>query len=365
LLTPGQLAFLRYVIVEKHNTGVEDFIERMKEYLSRLDKSDKFDNSDKFDKSLELCTSHVGDLVSRIEDIIRCTKEISEEYIIHLLMKEKNIVKSEFDQRLAEKKIGLVEASLQLLSNNDSHGDDHGGDHGIIIRNILLSIFSIQILQCVENIVQDIKHISFYVAKYLLHWLEIPIAKNHQEYVESSRNFYNSFFQEVHRLGKFDEKLLASFSNLRRPDNLGGGYLVYRPNYYLYQIFLLDPDSMMNRNGYIWKMFVLDKVILARDFIQTGLFRSPGKDGGEKDSERRILHTLVSLGGQEVVDLLKLSNAGGEGEEKEEKEKKEKFDEESFKDDLVYYHQLGQEILDLIFSSTNLPIDVCKLVATF
>jgi hypothetical protein len=113
---------------------------------------------------------------------------------------------------------------------------------------------------------------------------------------------------------------------------------------------------------------VLEKFISPREFVMDGKHFGrnelsfsqlihPHNRGRDEKKLVEIIHNLVALGGQEIIDSLRFLIYI--------KEKNLRKFQNLFEYDLLFYKGLKEEILGSIIAATLLPKDIVKIVKTF
>jgi hypothetical protein len=329
LLTAKQLAFLRYnFLIVKHTSLEKVFKEPgSTSSLSFSKPASRYDPDKKYG------------------DIFYCLNQIPERFILDLLFKEKNIDRQRFDQELASRKRGFLDSCLQLFRKEEKLGK--------FVQNIFTFTNQVRVgSKLFDDITSSEENcLKFFVTKYLLDELKVKFKFRAYE----DFNYFDSddfLFSELFRLHiNIDNNFVQSF---HRVDNKESD--LYRR---LFLQFVKNPNGMTNRNHYLWKILVLDKIIFPHEFLHLcyeSFQRYTNYESGdiERANLLKIINNLVALGGQRVIDkFYGFDNYCGE------------FKKYNFTEELNYHYRLTVEISNLILTPTNLPRDVCKLVATF
>jgi hypothetical protein len=295
-------------------------------------------------------------LLQKLKEIIFLTEKISEKYLIKKLIKEnsfreKDFLEKEFYQQLKVKdnfqlKDNFLESCLQLMSSNNN---------GEKVEDKIRHIFLFSGIETITSgSCQDC----------LFHYVTTYLSKESGVTFEDRDSFHHLIFQQASSLGKFDDRLIQSFEKTNSFHSL------------LADQFSRDPNFMLQKDGYVFKLLFLDKFITPQDFVE---YRYLGfensrellhpideDDKKKKDGKHRgerVIHNLVALGGQEVVEKLKLLFCAENIDEKQENEEKKLQD--LFADDLVYYQNLLEEFILKFISLTKLPRDICKIIINF
>jgi hypothetical protein len=259
----------------------------------------------------------------------------------------------EFEKQLRSGEKSFLRACLQLLTPTGNNDNNDKGTEVIIYNTFLF-----------EEDIPDVGHsversLRFFVTKYLTKTGTDTLCRQ-----KNREDFTHFLFQEANRLGKLDEKLINIFP---------GSDFHYR----LHSMFSRDPKFMLQKDGYIFKLLFLDKFISPRDFVEyhyLGSYENLGqqefiqkfirqftqKSGNKKNKiQKEIIHNLVALGGQEIIEKMKLvfcKDINGKDEEKFQK---------LFENDLICYRGFFEEIVSNFILWTNLPRDICRIIINF
>jgi hypothetical protein len=368
-LTMGQFSLLKYNSVKNSSDYYEDKIIPVAYfflYYKSAPKLSLFDKED--DKKVKKMLGDVihkedvdsvedGKLAQKLrnvlQDIVFLTQNISEKYLVKKLIKEKGFCVQEFEKQLRSGEKSFLRACLQLLTPTGNNDNNDKGTEVIIYNTFLF-----------EEDIPDVGHsversLRFFVTKYLTKTGTDTLCRQ-----KNREDFTHFLFQEANRLGKLDEKLINIFP---------GSDFHYR----LHSMFSRDPKFMLQKDGYIFKLLFLDKFISPRDFVEyhyLGSYENLGqqefiqkfirqftqKSGNKKNKiQKEIIHNLVALGGQEIIEKMKLvfcKDINGKDEEKFQK---------LFENDLICYRGFFEEIVSNFILWTNLPRDICRIIINF
>jgi hypothetical protein len=316
-------------------------------------------------------------------------KKLSENFIVELFLREKGIDKLELEKDLESGKVKFLETILRLFSPFSEKREKNQWKEEKELREqkeqkeaeIIYNTFKIGYFdenpQTSYNETTDVfdeekkeKYLEFYVIQYLRKKVpeilslldERQLDGNLHQDIFIDRKFDHLLFKEANDLNKIDEKLIDCFKTSVDSDEEESF------SNYLFRTFLRDPKLILERNSYIWKIIVLEKFISPREFVMDGKHFGrnelsfsqlihPHNRGRDEKKLVEIIHNLVALGGQEIIDSLRFLIYI--------KEKNLRKFQNLFEYDLLFYKGLKEEILGSIIAATLLPKDIVKIVKTF